>query len=226
VLTALWGTKRGRERSVSRAPGFLPSGCPENKGPQRGARASAKTLAQILTAAILLTGCSRGMDDQPRYDSLEPSAFFEDGRSARPLVPGTVPRGFLKEDEEFYTGLVQGRPTERFPVPVTRDMLVRGQERYDIYCAVCHDRVGSGQGMVVQRGFPQPPSFHSDRLRQAPAGHFYDVITRGFGRMPDYASEVPPHDRWAIAAYIRALQLSQRASLNDVPEDKRGSLEP
>jgi mono/diheme cytochrome c family protein len=158
------------------------------------------------------------MADQPRYKPLAKSAYFSDDRSARPLVEGTVARGQLQADEHFYTGKVGGRPVDTFPFPVTSGMLRRGQERFNIFCSPCHDRIGNGQGMVVRRGFRPPPSFHIGRLRKAPVGHFFDVISHGFGAMPDYAEQVAAEDRWAIVAYVRALQLSQQASLAEVPE--------
>jgi mono/diheme cytochrome c family protein len=164
------------------------------------------------------------MADQPRYKPLAKSAFFGDERSARPAVEGAVARGALEIDDLFYTGKVNGKAADIFPAPVTQAMLRRGRERFNIYCAPCHDRAGNGQGLVVRRGYRAPPSFHSDRLRQAPPGHFFDVITHGFGAMPDYGEQVDPADRWAIVAYIRALQLSQRAQLADVPENERRRL--
>lgn len=168
----------------------------------------------------------QAMYDQPKYEPMEASPFFRDGRSARAQVPGTVARGQLREDAHFYTGkMANGNPVAAFPFPVTRAVLERGRERYDIFCSPCHDRAGNGQGMVVQRGFRQPPSFHIDRLREAPAGHYYDVITAGYGAMYSYASRISPRDRWAIVAYIRALQLSQHATLEDVPEAVRKQLE-
>jgi mono/diheme cytochrome c family protein len=172
-----------------------------------------------------VVGCTQEMAEQPRYDPLEPSAFFTDGRSARPPVEGTVPRGYLRLDEHLYGGTVASVPADRLPVPLTRELLVRGQERYDIYCSPCHDRVGNGQGMIVRRGFSPPPSFHDERLRLAPIGHFFIVMTEGYGTMPDYAAQVPPHDRWAIAAYIRALQLSQHATLAELSEEERRRIE-
>jgi mono/diheme cytochrome c family protein len=155
---------------------------------------------------------------QPKYKPLDPSKFFDDGRSARPLVPGTVARGHLRIDELYYTGKINGVAVDEFPFPITRQDLERGRERYNIFCAPCHDDAGRGRGMIVQRGFPEPPSYHLDRLRQAPAGHFFDVMTHGYGTMYSYASRVPPDDRWRIAAYIRALQLSERATVAEVPE--------
>jgi mono/diheme cytochrome c family protein len=160
------------------------------------------------------------MHDQPRYKPLAASAFFEDGRSARPPVAGTVARGELDE-----AALVVDEKAERIPVPVTAALLDRGQERYDIYCSPCHDRIGGGDGMVVRRGFRRPPSLHMPRLRDATAGHLFTVITKGLGAMPSYAAQVPVRDRWAIVAYVRALQRSQHASLADVPPADRSRLE-
>lgn len=179
----------------------------------------------MLLGLLLLAGCQQKMADQPRYEPLAKSDFFGDYRSARPLVEGTVARGQLESDEAFYTGKIRGRLTETLPFPVSKSVLLRGQERFEIFCSPCHDRIGTGQGMVVKRGFRPPPSFHIDRLRTAPPGYFFDVITHGFGIMPDYAAQVSPKDRWAIVAYIRALQLSQNAKLKDVPEAERRSLE-
>jgi mono/diheme cytochrome c family protein len=164
------------------------------------------------------------MHVQPRYDPLASSTFFDDGRSARPAIPGTVARGQLRLDDHLYTGKVNGALVDTFPFPVTRPVLERGRERYNIYCSPCHDYLGTGHGMIVQRGFQPPPSYHNDRLRQAPVGHYFDVITNGFGAMRSYADRVPPEDRWAIIAYIRALQLSQHAPLEDVPEKERAQL--
>ena len=172
----------------------------------------------------LLVACQQKMADQPRYKPLAKSGFFGDERSARPAVEGTVPRGALQADEHFYAGKVKGKEAETFPFAVTQATLRRGQERFNIYCSPCHDRTGSGQGLVVRRGFRAAASFHSEKLRQAPPGHFFDVITHGFGAMPDYAEQIAPEDRWAITAYIRALQLSQRAQLADVPENERRRL--
>jgi len=165
------------------------------------------------------------MADQPRYKPLQQSTFFGDDRSARPLEPGTVAQGRLKADERFYTGKSGGALITSLPVPLTKELLARGQERFNIFCSPCHDRTGSGNGMVVQRGYLRPPSYHIDRLRQAPIGHFFDVMTNGFGAMPDYAAQIPPADRWAIATYIRALQSSQNATLADVPPEARQQLE-
>jgi cytochrome c553 len=178
----------------------------------------------LVFALVLLLGCQQKMADQPRYDPLTRSTFFGDERSARPLVEGTVARGQLRTDEHLYTGKERGKVVDTFPFPVTRAVLARGQERFNIFCSPCHDRVGNGQGMIVRRGYRAPPSYHIDRLRQAPVGHFFQVMTSGFGAMPDYAQQISPEDRWAIAAYIRALQLSQHAALADVPPEQRRQL--
>jgi hypothetical protein len=164
------------------------------------------------------------MSSQPRYNPLAPSDFFADGRSGRPAVPGTVPHGAPQLGQPFYTGKLNGEVVERMPVPLTRGLLERGRGRFDIYCSPCHGRVGDGEGMIVKRGFRRPPSYHIQRLREAPDGHFFDVITHGIGDMASYADRVEPADRWAITAYIRALQLSQSAALGDVPSPERGRL--
>ncbi len=179
----------------------------------------------VLAALVLCGGCRQDMHDQPKYKPLAASTFFRDGQSARPLVSGTVARGHLDEDEEFYSGkTAAGELLEVFPMAVTADALKRGQERFDIYCSPCHDRTGAGLGMVVRRGFMQPPSLHVERLRQAQPGHFIDVMTSGFGAMPDYRSQVSAADRWAIAAYIRVLQRSQQATLADAPPEEAAKL--
>jgi mono/diheme cytochrome c family protein len=193
-----------------------------------------------LAAVFVAVGCGQVMEDQPRYEPLEASTFFDNGMSSRGLVAGTVARGHLRIDEAFYTGRLNGQLVETFPqdtvaeklnlpgdndAEVTRGILLRGQQRYEIFCAVCHDRVGTGDGMVVQRGFPRPPSYHIERLQNVPVSHFYDVITNGIGRMYDYSEQISPADRWAIAAYIRALQLSQNAPLEDLSDEDRGQLE-
>jgi cytochrome c553 len=165
------------------------------------------------------------MHDQPKFIPLRPSEFFSDGRSERPLLEGTVARGHLKDDAAFYTGKgPDGKPINEFPFPVTREVIERGQQRFNIYCAPCHGRLGNGDGMIPRRGFRHPPTYHQDRLRNAPNGYIFDVITTGFGAMQDYAAQIEPRDRWAIVAYVRALQLSQNATLADVPADARGPL--
>jgi hypothetical protein len=179
----------------------------------------------LLVLTAVCCGCRLDMHLQPKYEPYDESAFFSDGRSERPAVDGTVARGHLQTDELLYQGKLNGELANVFPFPITRPDLERGRERFNIYCSPCHDYTGSGRGMVVLRGFPTPPSFHIDRLRQAPAGHFFDVITNGFGAMYSYATRVSVDDRWRIAAYIRALQLSQAAALADVPDSQRGQLE-
>lgn len=176
------------------------------------------------SAAFSLTGCRQDMQNQPKFKPLRATWFFPDGASARPLVPGTIPQGGLRHDELLYTGRVNGELANVLPFPVSRQLLDRGRERFNIFCSPCHGQIGNGEGMVVQRGFRRPPSFHIDRLREAPVGHFVDVIASGYGAMADYAGRVAPRDRWAIAAYIRALQFSQNAALDDVPEDQRRKL--
>lgn len=183
----------------------------------------------ILGLGVLLlgSGCEirKAMYDQPKYRPLQKSEFFADGRASRPMVAGTVARGHLDADELLYNGTENGEQAQRFPFPVTREVLLRGQERYNIYCSPCHDRAGMGTGMVVQRGFKAPTSLHDPRLRDSAPGYFYNVIKNGFGQMPNYADQIPVHDRWAIIAYIRALQLSHNATLEDVPAEERAQLE-
>jgi mono/diheme cytochrome c family protein len=173
----------------------------------------------------LVAGCRQDMHDQPRYKPLAESDFFGDGRSARPLVEGTVARGQLRDDPHVYTGKVDEAFAETIPYPVDAAFVARGRERFDVFCSPCHGRTGRGDGMVVRRGYRQAQSFHSDRLRQERLGYFFDVITNGFGAMPDYRAQIPVEDRWAIVAYVRALQLSQHASLEDVSGEQRAELE-
>ncbi len=179
----------------------------------------------FLLGLCTLTACRPDMFNQPKSKPLGASDFFPDRAASRPLPPHTVARGHLDEDTVFFTGMIGTNLVETLPMPVTLALLERGQARFDIYCAVCHGQTGQGNGMVVQRGFPPPPSYHIDRLRTAPIGHFYDVITHGYGIMFSYASRVEPADRWAIAAYIRALQLSRHATLEDVPVAERAALQ-
>lgn len=193
--------------------------------------------ASLLTICLsLAAGCRQDMQNQPRFKPLRPNPMFDDGGSARPLVEGTVPRASARDESFRPSWVVTSKQAviletndisnvSQFPIPVTSQLLDRGQDRFNIYCAVCHGRVGDGKGMVVQRGFRQPPSYHIDRLRAAPIGHFYDVVTNGFGAMPSYGEQVTPQDRWAIIAYIRALQLSQHAPISDVPLEKRDKLD-
>jgi len=165
------------------------------------------------------------MHDAPSYDPLQQTNFFANGAASRPLVANTVARGQLRDDEHLYTGKINGQVATEFPMPVTKAVLDRGQERFNVYCSPCHGRTGEGNGMIVQRGFRQPPSYHEERLRNAPVGYFFDVMTNGFGAMQDYSAQVTVPDRWAIAAYIRVLQLSRSATVNDVPADRRGDLD-
>jgi mono/diheme cytochrome c family protein len=187
------------------------------------------------------------MHDQPRYNTLAESPMFPDGQASRPPVPGTVARGMLKEDSLLHTGRLEGQSTDAppqgssaaataadrpgqgfadlFPFPITAEVMDRGQANFNVYCAVCHDKLGAGDGMIVRRGYRKPPSFHTDRLRRAPAGYLFDVITNGFGAMPDYSAQISTEDRWAVVAYVRALQLSQNATLADVPAEERQRLE-
>ena len=164
------------------------------------------------------------MHDQPKYTPYKAADFFPDRRSARPPIDGTIAQGHLKEDELLYTGRVAGQPAAVFPFRIDEATMRRGRERYDIFCSPCHGLTGEGDGMVVQRGYRRPPSLQVDRLRQAPPGHMFDVITNGFGAMPDYAAQVPVRDRWAIAAYLRALQLSQGAAVAELSPEVRGQL--
>jgi mono/diheme cytochrome c family protein len=157
------------------------------------------------------------MQNQPYYRPLRESDFYADKRSERPLIAGTVARGHLDADTYFYTGKIGSNDGDYMPFPVTAEVMTRGQQRFNIYCAPCHSELGDGNGMIVQRGYKRPPSYNADRLRRAPIGYFFDVMTNGFGAMPDYAEQVPAQDRWAIAAYIRALQLSQHATEADIP---------
>lgn len=187
-----------------------------------------KQISAVLLAGagIALTGCSRlDMQDQPKYRPQRPSAFFADGRSERQPVEGTLARGTLNEDTAFYEGKdAAGKDIEEFPIAVNRTVIERGQQRFDVYCSPCHGRIGNGLGMIARRGFKQPPSYHIDRLREAPVGHMYDVITNGYGAMLNYAAQVQPRDRWAIVAYIRALQYSENANINDLPAEARNRI--
>jgi REP element-mobilizing transposase RayT/mono/diheme cytochrome c family protein len=179
----------------------------------------------VVAALLLTTACRRDMMNQPKAKPLSQSEFFKDGANARLLPPNTVARGEVRQDEAFYTGLTGGIYVTQLPMKLTPELLARGRERYETFCSACHGRVGDGQGAVVLRGFPQPPSYHLERLRNAPLGHFFDAITNGYGAMTSYAAQVEPSDRWAIAAYIRTLQLSQNAKPGDLPAEERNKLE-
>ena len=176
---------------------------------------------------LLTTGCElrQAMYDQQKYEPLEESSFFADGLSARQPMPGTVARGQLHTDAHLYQGKINDELATTLPLPLTGELLERGQERFDIFCSPCHDRTGQGNGMIVQRGFKQPPSLHQARLQEAPVGYFFDVITNGFGAMYNYASRIPIRDRWAIAAYVRALQLSQNVEFDQLPEEDQRQLQ-
>ena len=165
------------------------------------------------------------MANQPRYDPLEPSEFFADGMSARPRIAGTVARGELPIDGFAATGKIGGADGDGFPFPVTAEVMNRGQERYNIFCSECHGRLGDGNGMIPSRGYRRPPSYHTEGLRAAKTGHYFDVMTNGFGSMPPYAVQVPATDRWAIVAYIRALQASQNGSIDDLPQNLRAGMQ-
>jgi cytochrome c553 len=179
----------------------------------------------IAGVCVALAGCRQDMHDAPRYDPLERSTFFRDGQASRMAVANTVARGQLREDEHLYTGRVGGQLATEFPMPITMEVMQRGRERFTVFCSPCHGATGVGNGMIVQRGFRQPPSYHEERLVNAPPGYLFDVMTNGFGAMQDYAAQVPVADRWAIAAYIRALQLSRRGTVDDVPAERRGELD-
>lgn len=178
-----------------------------------------------LTAASLLCACRRDMQVQPKYTSLSPSSFFVDGRSARPVPAHTIARGHLNDTDGFHTGAVNGAFLETIPVPITRPLLERGQQRFNIFCTPCHGPLGNGDGMVARRGFKVPANLHTDRLRHAPPGYLFQVISNGYGAMPDYSNQIHVADRWAIIAYIRALQLSRDATVADVPPQDRKKLE-
>jgi hypothetical protein len=185
----------------------------------RGSRFKVNRVVAVcgIAAASLLAGCRQDMQDQPKFVPQRGTDFYADGRSARPQVDNTVARGQLHEDAYFSTGMQGGKEGDGMPFPVTMEVLERGQERYNIYCTPCHSRVGNGEGMIVQRGYRPAGNYHTPRLMAAPLGHFFNVMTNGFGAMPDYAAQLTPADRWAVVAYIKALQLSQAATPADAP---------
>ncbi len=185
----------------------------------------AAMLALLVPGPLLLGACRQDMHNQPKYLPLRESEIFADGRSARPLVEGTVARGALREDTVFFTGKSGTAFVTELPVPLTPALLARGRQRFEVFCSPCHGRTGRGDGMVVQRGYKAPSSYHVDRLRAMPIGYFFDVITNGYAAMPDYAAQVPPADRWAIAAYIRVLQFSQYAPVAAIPRGERPRLD-
>ncbi len=188
-------------------------------------KCSRSAVAVLLLTTLALVGCERrqAMYKQPKFKPYQENDFFEDKRSARPLVEGTVPRGVI--DDHLNKGIVDGKPVSDFPFPITRKEMDRGMDRYNIYCAPCHSRTGDGWGMVAQRGIKRPPSFHEARLKAAPVSHFFNVVSNGIGMMSGYSAQISPADRWAIIAYVRALQQSQDARLADVPESERAQME-
>ncbi len=197
-----------------------------NDTPENSTRSRASRLPIVPLAALLLlsTGCRKDMYDQPKYEPYDPSTIFKDGTSSRPQVVGTVARADLKADSYYYEGKADGKDVDKFPFEMTSETLELGRQRYQVFCSPCHGRLGDGRGMVVRRGFSPPPSFHAEYLRKIPVGHFYNVITHGYGAMYSYAARVPVRHRWAIAAYIRALQYSQDASPEDLSPGERGAL--
>ncbi len=209
-----WGPASAERRRQDMTPRLAARG--SQLAAQRRTRAVFFLLSSV-SCLLFVAGCRQDMHNQPKYRGLRASTFFADGSSARPLVEGTVARGTLQDDEAFFTGKRGTEVATELPFPLTPQVLDRGQERFNIFCAPCHDRAGTGRGMVVQRGYTQPPSYHIDRLRDAPLGYFVDVMTKGIKTMPDYKAQIAPRDRWAIAAYIKALQISQHAAVSDVP---------
>lgn len=180
------------------------------------------TFAVALLAAAVLVGCRQDMHDQPKIEPLEANAFFADGMGARPKIAGTVARGQLYEDTRYYAGKDEsGTLIDELPAPIemSRELVLRGQNRYEVYCSPCHDSTGSGRGMIVRRGFKQPPAYTEPRLQAMPLGYFFDVMTHGFGVMSSYAKQVPVEDRWAIAAYVRVLQVAQGSTLEELPPE-------
>jgi mono/diheme cytochrome c family protein len=181
-------------------------------------------LSSVFCLLLAAAGCRQDMHNTPTAQPLRESLFVKSASTARPLIEGTVARGTLQDDAAFFTGKTGGVAIDALPFPLTAEILDRGEQRYNIYCTPCHGLAGNGDGMIVQRGFRQPPSYHTDRLRTAPLGYYYDVMTNGFGAMPDYRAQVMPRDRWAIAAYVRALQLSQHAPAAEFPQEEREKL--
>jgi mono/diheme cytochrome c family protein len=210
-------------------------------------------LTASLAGLLFIIGCQQDMARQPKYKPLQDSAFFSDGRASRPLEPGTVARGYLREDRLLYgaeaadaaspawaaalvgagspltaavlAGSAGDGEADVFPFPVTEEVLHQGRESFNVYCSMCHSRLGDGNGKIVQRGYVKPPSYHIERLRNAPVGHFFNVVSHGWGAMPEYGTMIVPQDRWRIVAYVRALQLSQNMKLEDVPAEARAELE-
>lgn len=182
-------------------------------------------LIAIAMIGLLSTGCRQQMAEAPAYDPLEYSDFFADGQASRKPVEGTVPRGHLRLDDHLYTGKLDGQLVTTYPFEVTREVLDRGEERYNIFCTPCHGRTGDGNGIIVQRGHRQPPSFHEQRMVEQPVGHWIDVITNGFGAMPSYVDQIQPHDRWAIVAYIQALQMTRGVTIDELSPRMRNEFD-
>ena len=180
-----------------------------------------KILPALLALIFVTAGCRIDMHVQPYYRPLTKSDFFADGRSSRLPVDGTVARGDLRDDTYFYTGKVNGNLGDTMPYPLTKEVLERGRDRFNVYCTPCHGRVGDGNGFIPSRGLRHPPSYHIDRLRKVPLAYFFDVMTNGFGVMQDYSAQIPPRDRWAIAAYVRALQMSQNVNSAELPAGQK-----
>lgn len=187
-------------------------------------RSATRHLVLAALSGLALAGCQQKMGIAPYYEPLEENPMFEDTRASRPIEPGTVARGDLREDDALYTGKVDGKLVEEFPMTITEEILARGENRFNIYCAPCHSKLGDGNGMIVQRGVSRPPSFMEDRLTTAPVGHIYDVITNGYGRMYSYNQQIPVRDRWAIVAHVKTLQVAGRATIDQVPEADRQKL--
>lgn len=183
-------------------------------------QASRPVVLALIVAAMSLTGCRQDMHDQPRYRIASASDFWSDGRSVRPQVAGTVARGGLKTDTAYYTGKVNGRNIMEFPIPITKEVIARGKDRFTIYCTPCHGLTGYGDGIIVTRGLKNPPSYHSEAMREQPVGHFFDVMSNGLGSMASYAARIPVQDRWAIISYIRVLQQSQNVKLTQLTADE------
>jgi cytochrome c553 len=183
-----------------------------------------KLMMLTSVAVFAIAGCRQQMADQPHQRPLEPSNFFDDGMASRPVEPGTVARAGKEQNGLRFHSKVDGKLVDTFPFEVTMEVLARGQERYEIFCSPCHDRLGTGQGMIVRRGFTPARSFHDPRLRDAPAGHFFEVMTQGFGQMPSYANQLSEQDRWAVIAYIRALQFSRNVRLDQLPPEDRAKM--
>jgi mono/diheme cytochrome c family protein len=220
---------KGRGQTAKVRNELTMASCSLKTGAKRRTRLLPFALCPLPLLMVFVAGCRQDMHDAPRYDPYEESAFLPNHSSAQPLVAGTVPReeargAVLDEDELLHTGKINGQFADVFPFAITRADLDRGEERFNIYCSPCHGRTGEGNGMVVQRGYRQAANYHIERLRKMPAGYFVDVMTNGFGVMPDYRTQVPAADRWRITAYIRALQISHAATEQDVPAEELGKL--